>query len=346
MKAFEFYFLENKLSQNTLTDIYQTIASGDIKALDNMFRGLPQDSPARMSYNIYASGSDTIKASVLTGLGTRLQAFQNKELQELTNATDIDLSLPGKKPCIYYVISSDVDSSRDFLVALFFTFLFIKLVRYADSRDDGKCENDVYFFLDEFANIGEIPDFNKKISTVRSRGIALIPIVQNIGQIKNRYPMDTWQEIIGNCDFRLCLGAADTLTAQYFSDLLGVATAETQSIRKDAGIEGNLEYGQKNVSTLKRNLLNADEILRIPYNQLLVNIRGNKPLLLNKMIYTEHELAKRLKDVSVLEYKPNWNKQEVPKKVIKNILNESTQKKLSKAEEKQEKFEEITFDNF
>lgn len=133
-----------------------------------------------MSYNIFASGSDTIKASVLTGLGTRLQAFQNKELQELTNATDIDLILPGKKPCIYYVISSDVDSSRDFLISLFFTFLFIKLIRYADSRIDGRCENDVYFFLDEFCNIGEIPDFNRKISTVRSRGIALIPIVQNI----------------------------------------------------------------------------------------------------------------------------------------------------------------------
>lgn len=118
-----------------------------------MFRSLPHDSPARMSYNIYASGSDTIKASILTGLGTRLQAFQNKDLQELTNATDIDLTLPAKKPCIYYVISSDVDSSKDFLVSLFFTFLFIKLVKYADGRENGKCDNEVYFFLDEFANI-------------------------------------------------------------------------------------------------------------------------------------------------------------------------------------------------
>lgn len=151
-----------------------------------------------MSYNIFASGSDTIKASVLTGLGTRLQAFQNKQLQELTNNTDIDLTLPGKKPCIYYVISSDVDSSKDFLVSLFFTFLFIKLVKYADSREDGKCENEVFFFLDEFANIGNevIAEFNKKISTVRSRGINLIPIFQNIGQIKSRYPNEVWQEII------------------------------------------------------------------------------------------------------------------------------------------------------
>jgi len=136
-------------------------------------------------------------------------------------------------------------------------------------------------------------------------------------------------------------GAADTLTAQYFSDLLGVATAETQSIRKDASIEGTFEYGQKNISTLKRNLLNADEILRIPYNQLLVNIRGNKPLLLNKMVYTEHELAKKLKDVSISEYKPNWNKQEIPKQVIKTVTKEEPKK-----QEEIEEFEEITLDNF
>ena len=136
-----------------MSEIYKSIASGDIASIDSMFKVLPKDSPARMSYNIFASGSDTVKASVLTGLGTRLQAFQDRKLQELTNKTDIDLTLPGKRPCIYYVINSDVDSSRDFLASLFFTFLFIKLVRYADSNENGKCENDVFFFLDEFANI-------------------------------------------------------------------------------------------------------------------------------------------------------------------------------------------------
>ena len=129
------------------------VANGDIGEIDNIFKKLPQDNPARMSYNIFASGSDTIKASVITGLGTRLQAFQSEDLQKLTNESDIDLTLPGKKPCIYYVITSDVDSSNDFLTSLFFTFLFIKLVRYADSTATGKCENEVFAFLDEFANI-------------------------------------------------------------------------------------------------------------------------------------------------------------------------------------------------
>lgn len=196
LKAFEFYFLENKLEQNTLKDIYLKIASGDISNIDELFKRLPQDSPARMSYNIFASGSDTIKASVLTGLGTRLQAFQNKHVQDLTSRSDIDLALPGKRACAYYCITSDMNSDMNFLISLFFTFLFIKLVRYADSMPNGKCENKVFFLLDEFANIGTIPDFNRKISTVRSRDIALIPIVQNVGQIKNRYPNDVWQEIV------------------------------------------------------------------------------------------------------------------------------------------------------
>lgn len=135
-------------------------------------------------------------------------------------------------------------------------------------------------------------------------------------------------------------GVSDTLSAEYFSELLGVATAETQSIKKDVGIEGDLEFGQKNISTLKRNLLNADEILRLPHNKLIVNIRGNKPLLLDKMIYTEHPLSKKLKDVSISNYKPDWNdnKQIENKfKVVEQIKNDSSDN---------EEFEEITFDNF
>lgn len=118
-----------------------------------------------------------------------------------------------------------------------------------------------------------------------------------------------------------------------------MSTAESQSIKKDAGIEGELEFGQKNISTLKRNLLNADEILRIPHNELLVNIRGNKPLMLDKMIYTEHPLAQKLKEVPVNNYKPNWSTEKVVKNSDK-IINKDTEGKIV------EECEEITFDNF
>lgn len=157
LKAFEFYFLETLSDKNNITNVYKHIANGDIGEIDDLFKKMPPDSPARMSYNIFASGSDTIKASVITGLGTRLQTFQNEDLQKLTSNTDIDLTLPGKIPCIYYIITSDMNSAYDFIASLFYTFLFIKLIRYADSRLDGKCENEVFFFLDEFANLRANP---------------------------------------------------------------------------------------------------------------------------------------------------------------------------------------------
>ena len=103
------------------------------------------------------------------------------------------------------------------------------------------------------------------------------------------------------------MGITDVKTANYFCDLIGVSTVETSSIRKSNSLEGDIEeYGQKNISTQKRNLLNVDEILRIPTSQLLVNLRGNKPLLLDKVIYTEHKLYNKLQDSSITEYNPKW----------------------------------------
>ncbi len=99
--------------------------------------------------------------------------------------------------------------------------------------------------------------------------------------------------------------------------MIGVATAETVSLKKENSLEGDIEeYGQKNISTVKRNLLNVDEILRIPSTKLLVNLRGNKPLLLDKMIYKNHPLAKKLKESSISEYIPQWTKNiNIPTKI-------------------------------
>ena len=123
----------------------------------------------------------------------------------------------------------------------------------------------------------------------------------------------------------------DVLTAQYFCDLVGVSTVETTSIKKSNSIEGDIEeYGQKNISTLKRNLLNVDEILRIPSNKLLVNLRGNKPLLLDKIMYKEHPLARKLKDIPISEYNPKWTKNTTNNIPVKEKGIEKTVKKKEK----------------
>jgi len=110
------------------------------------------------------------------------------------------------------------------------------------------------------------------------------------------------------------MSITDIKTAEYFCSFLGVASVETTSIRKSNSFEGNIEeYGQKNITTQKRNLLNVDEILRLLSNNLLVILRNNKPLLLDKMIYTEHPLAKKLKDSPITDYNPKWTKNSTTK---------------------------------
>ena len=122
----------------------------------------------------------------------------------------------------------------------------------------------------------------------------------------------------------------DVLSAEYFCDLIGVATVETSSIRKDNSIEGEIEqYGQKNISTIERNLLNVDEILRMPPLKLIVNLRGNKPLLLDKVIYTEHPLSKKLKDSLITDYKPNWTKNTTNNKVQQEKIKSDEEKPIT-----------------
>ena len=129
----------------------------------------------------------------------------------------------------------------------------------------------------------------------------------------------------------------DVLTAKYFCDIMGVSSVESMSIKKSNSLEGEIEeYGQKSITTTKRNLLNVDEILRMPTNKLIVNLRGNKPLLLDKTIYTEHSLFNKLKDSSVLEYNPKWAKNSAKRKTV-------VERKTKENETKKEK---ITWENF
>lgn len=132
------------------------------------------------------------------------------------------------------------------------------------------------------------------------------------------------------------MGITDVLTADYFCKLLGVSSAETTSIRKSNSIEGDIEeYGQKNVSLIQRNLLNIDEILRLPWIKLIINLKGNKPILLDKVTYKEHPLSKKLKDSPISKYNPKWIKN-IPPKVVGN----------EKTVEDEPKKEKLGWDNF
>lgn len=306
LKALVLYVVkENPEKERNLSAVYSMLAINDASTIDAVFRTLPPSHSAKMPYNIYSQASENVKTGVVIGLGSKLQVFQNSLVQDLTAASDIDLVLPKKEKCAYFCITSDMESTFDFIAGLFFSFLFIKLTKYAD-YNPREGQKDVYFILDEFPNIGAIPDFTKKISTMRSRGICSSVIFQNIAQLKNRYPNDAWSEIIGNCDSRLFLGATDITTAEFVSKLLGTATVRDISLSKSAGFEGIMDMGKVTSRTSKRSLMNPDEILRLPNKNEILILRGQKPILLDKMDYTKHRLAKEIKPIKVSDYRPAW----------------------------------------
>ena len=135
-----------------LSAAYRLLTQNTEQQLTAIFDRLPLSHPARPPYSLFAQASETVKSGIIIGLGTRLQVLQNEAVQRITSQSDIDLTAPAKHKCAYYIVLSDQDSSMAFLSSLFFSFLFIKLTRYADSRPSGACDVPVNLILDEFNN--------------------------------------------------------------------------------------------------------------------------------------------------------------------------------------------------
>ena len=206
LKALLLYVINyvKKEEDKSMGFIYDALASGNIKQIDKLF--YDTEGPTKLSYNIYAQATDIVKQSVVTGLATRLQIFQTDKIRNITNKDEINFENIGNKKTCVFVVTSDTNSAFDFLSTLFFSFLFIKLIKQADENPDGRLKVETSLILDEFTNIGRIVDFEKKLATTRSRGINIFMIFQNIAQLKNRYDNDVWQEILGNADTKIYMG--------------------------------------------------------------------------------------------------------------------------------------------
>ena len=292
--------------------VYKLLTMSSEKELNSLFDLLPVSHPAKVPYCIYKQASDTVRSGVIIGLGARLQVFQNKLIRQITSYDEIDLTLPGKQKCAYFCITSDQDSTFDFLSSLFMTFIFIKLVRYADKYgEEGKLPVAVHILADELANTGAILELNKKISVIRSRNLSISCIFQNLPQMQNRYPYNQWQEIIGNCDTQLFLGCTDEVTATFISNHSGDVTVGVSSEAKQLNswrvTDYTPEYRQTK-SIGKRKLLTPDEILRLPLDTALVILRGQKVLKVEKYDYTLHPDAKKLTPRKASEHIPEWRK--------------------------------------
>ena len=304
-----------------LASVYQLLTQNSERQLTAMFEKLPLNHPARAPYNLFAQSSDTVKSGIILGLGTRLQVLQNEAVQKITNRSDIDLTAPGKRKCAYYIILSDQDTTMAFLSSLFFSFMFIKLTRFADASEGGRCQVPVNLILDEFNNVGRIggaedgSDFARSLSVIRSRDIRVMLAVQSLGQLQNRYPNNLWAEIVGCCDIQLMLGCTDDLTAEYFSARSGDMSIEvntTMTVRKTIAVAQLIPQYRHTEGQGRRRLLTPDEVLRLPNTEMLCVIRGCNVLKLTKLDFTKHPMSRQMRKASIFVYYPKYDYESIP----------------------------------
>ena len=271
--------------------------NGGSNLLTDLISQLPYDHPARMYYKSIEIAPEKTYGSILSSLQSKLGKFDSKDIAELTSTDTINFEEIGNKKTAVYVISSDTHTAYDFLLTIFFSQMIQQLYDYAD-QNGGRLKERTYFILDEFANIGKIPDFDKKISTSRSRGISFSVILQNIDQLEAVYEK-SYETIMGNCDTHVFLGSNSFKTVEYFSKQLGEKTIgrDSISINKD---KQNHKTG-KSVSdqVMARALMTPDELRRLDNDLCIIFEKGLKPVKAKKFYYYEHPMAREMARVEI-----------------------------------------------
>ena len=279
-------------------------------AVDFTFEALEEREPqhfALRQYKKYKLAAGKTAKSILISCGARLAPFDIAEIRELMSEDELELDTLGgykkynrkkntdiivKQKTALFVIISDTDSSFNFIVSLMYSQLFNLLCDKADNEFDGRLPVHVRCLLDEFANIGKIPNFDKLIATIRSREISACVILQAQSQLKSAYK-DNMDTIIGNMDTTLFLGGKEKTTLEEISKMLGKQTIDMFNTSVTRG--NSPSYGQ-NFQKLGRDLMGVDEIAVMDGSQCILQIRGERPFLSKKFDIEKHKNYKFLAD--------------------------------------------------
>ena len=259
--------------------------NGGSNLLTELINQLPYDHPARMYYKSIEIAPEKTYGSILSSLQSKLGKFDSKEIAEVTSTDTINFEDIGTKKTAVYVISSDTHTAYDFLLTIFFSQMIQQLYNYAD-LNGGRLKMPVFFILDEFANIGRIPDFDKKISTSRSRGIQFSVILQNLDQLEAVYEK-SYETIMGNCDTHVFLGSNSYKTVEYFSKALGEKTIFRQSKSTNRDKHAHKQGFSDSEQLLGRALVTPDG-LRMDNDLCIIFEKGIKPVKANKYYYFTH----------------------------------------------------------
>lgn len=263
--------------------------------LDELFKRLEMvdsNSLALKQYKIYKQAAGKTAKSILISVGVRLAAFNLEELASLTKYDEMELEQIGERKTALFAIIPDNDSTFNFVVGMLYTQLFQMLYYQADYVHGGELPVPVHFLMDEFANVALPDEFDKLLSTMRSRQIFVSIILQNLAQIKALYK-DSWESILGNCDETYYLGGNEQSTHKYISELLGKETLDTNTYGKSEGRSGNYST---NYQQTGRELLTADEVRLLDNNYGLLFIKGERPVKDKKYDLLKHPYIKQTLD--------------------------------------------------
>ena len=263
--------------------------------VDILFDELAQAQPEHFAVKQYVkfkmAAGKTLK-SILVSCGARLSPFDIKELRDIMTEDELELDTMGDRKTALFLIMSDTDTTFNFVIAMLQSQLFNLLCDKADDFYNGRLPVHVRCLLDEFANIGQIPNFDKLIATIRSREISASIILQSQSQLKTIYK-DAADTIVGNCDVTLFLGGKEKSTLKEISELLGKETIDSlsQSENRGAQTSHGLSY-QK----LGKELMTQDEIAVMDGGKCILQLRGVRPFFSDKFDITKHPRYQYLSD--------------------------------------------------
>ena len=263
--------------------------------IDLLFKELEQKNPEHFAvrqYKKYKLAAGKTAKSILISCGARLAPFDIAELRELTEDDELELDTLGDKKTALFVIISDTDDTFNFIVAIMYTQLFNLLCDKADDKYGGRLPVHVRFILDEFANIGQIPKFDKLIATIRSREISASIILQAQSQLKAIYK-DNADTIVGNCDTTLFLGGKEKTTLKEISEILGKETIDLYNTGESRGKETSHSL---NYQKTGKQLMTEDEIAVMDGGKCILQIRGARPFFSDKYDITKHKNYRYLAD--------------------------------------------------
>lgn len=306
---FSYIWYEIVPEEQNMKTVMQLLRYADVKEedesyvsdLDIIFNELKKEKPnhiANRQYTIFKQGAGKTAKSILISVGVRFAAFNIDAVANLTSKDELELDKLGDEKTALYVVIPDSDTTFNFLAAMMYTQLFDSLYYTADFKNKGRLKYHVRCMLDEFANIGYIPEFENRIATMRSREISCTIILQNLAQLETMYK-ESWKTIVGNCDSFLFLGSKEQSTLEYVSKQLDKETIDTRNINLNKGRQGNTSY---NYGNLGRELMTPGEIGRMSDDDCILMIRGLYPFYSMKYVLEDHPRYKYLYDYSDKNY--------------------------------------------